>query len=247
MRMKLPNGNFASNDTENASVFQPHFTSVFNNTQKVDENIKDKLVNHLTIYELSDPPTYAEFNSAIFKMKNNKASGVDKLAIEAIKALPPWLRINTHRFIVEFWKGKDIEQLHQNILACVPKNGDLSDPNRWRGICLVELVYKILATIMNSRLHRILKMRGSEFQAGSTPGKGCADAVFSLKTALHIRRAHGLPTWALFIDLVKSYDTVNHQLMWDILYSFGVPTTMINVLKRIRLKLTIESQDSRVY
>ena len=37
----------------------------------------------------------------------------------------------------------------------LPKKGDLSDTNNWRGICLLEVSYKILGNILLARLNDI--------------------------------------------------------------------------------------------
>jgi hypothetical protein len=49
------------------------------------------------------------------------------------------------------------------------------------------------------------------------PDKGCADATFTLKTALQTLREHDQESWVLFVDLVKAYDTVNREMLWKIL------------------------------
>ena len=41
---------------------------------------------------------------------------------------------------------------------------------------------------------------------------------------------HGLKTYAPFIDLVKAFNSVNHELIYNILMKFGVPNSMINVI-----------------
>ena len=41
--------------------------------------------------------------------------------------------------------------------------------------------------------------------------------TFTLKTILHTRRNHGLSTHVAFIDLIKAYDTANHNLLIHIL------------------------------
>ena len=43
-------------------------------------------------------------------------------------------------------------------------------------------------------------------------GVECLDGLYTLRSALATRRHHNQPTWALFVDLVKSFDsTVNHD------------------------------------
>jgi hypothetical protein len=42
-----------------------------------------------------------------------------------------------------------------------------------------------------------------------------------------------LPTWALFVDLVKAFDTIDRELMFQILSKFGIPESMIYVIRRL--------------
>eukprot|EP00957_Ditylum_brightwellii_P076723 5831565-Ditylum_brightwellii.AAC.1 len=42
----------------------------------------------------------------------------------------------------------DIEAWRTGNLSPVPKPGDLSDPNKWRPVCLLKTLYKILASIL---------------------------------------------------------------------------------------------------
>jgi hypothetical protein len=72
-----------------------------------------------------------------------------------------------------------------------------------------------------------------ESQYGCVPGKGCADALFSIKTALQMRKQHGKVTWAVFIDLVKAFATADHELIFLILKKYGVPETIISVIAKI--------------
>ena len=38
------------------------------------------------------------------------------------------------------------------VLKLLPKKGDLSNPNNWRGISLLDIVSKIISSIIASRL-----------------------------------------------------------------------------------------------
>ena len=50
-------------------------------------------------------------------------------------------------------------------------------------------------------------------QFGATPKVGCTEAVFSLKTTLQSRREMGIDSHAMFIDLVKEYDSAKHTII----------------------------------
>eukprot|EP00978_Attheya_sp_CCMP212_P021093 scaffold61228_cov46-Attheya_sp.AAC.1 len=71
------------------------------------------------------------------------------------------------------------------------------------------------------------------------PGKGCADALFSMKSAQQIRKQHGVDTWAIFVDLVKAFDTVNHSLVYENLKRYGIPENLIKVIAKMYKDSTV--------
>ena len=115
----------------------------------------------------------------------------------------------------------------------IPKTGDLSNPNKWRGIVLGDIAAKSILSIIAHRLTQHLCTFGMDEQCGSLFGKGCVDATFTLKRALQQLREQGQNAHALFVDLVKAYDSVNRELLWKILKVYGVPEETIIVLKKL--------------
>ena len=104
----------------------------------------------------------------------------------------------------------------------IPKKGNLSDPNNWRGINFV----------ITFRLQHILKIEGTPVQFGASPDTGCPDGSFSLKTLLQIRKEHDMISWVVFVDLIKAFDTINHEMMFKLLSKFGVPDRLLRVIKK---------------
>ena len=66
---------------------------------------------------------------------------------------------------------------------------------------------------MTKRSVQLLDKHGTRFQFGGTPGLGCGDGLFTLKTLLNTRRNHNLASYVGFVDIVKAYDTANHNLL----------------------------------
>ena len=120
----------------------------------------------------------------------------------------------------------------RGLLTILAKKGDLSLPENYRGSVLLEAAYKIVASsILHQRLLPIEEgLSDHEAQCGFRPGRGCSDGVFTVKMALRKRREHGLESWVVFIDLVKAFDRVPRELLWDILLKFGVPPKPIRLL-----------------
>ena len=92
---------------------------------------------------------------------------------------------------------------------------------------------KIFSSILCTRMFLILDRHGVKYQFGSTPGASCQDSNFTIKTLLHLRHNHNLPTWVLFADLVKYFDTSNHQLMDAILGKYGFPPKLRSAIVRM--------------
>ena len=82
---------------------------------------------------------------------------------------------------------------------------------------------KVFSSLIYKRLFKIIKKHGVKYQFGSSPGVGCQDGTVTIKTILHTRHNHNLLSYAEFVDLVKSFDTVNHYMILKILERYGAP------------------------
>ena len=86
--------------------------------------------------------------------------------------------------------------------------------------------------------------------SGFTPGRGTIDSTFATFLGLRKRKEHGLETWALFIDLVKAFDTVPRAALFAILRRFGLPDHFVNIVIRLHdramINIKIGEVDSEV-
>jgi hypothetical protein len=143
-------------------------------------------------------------------------------------------------FVLKFWNGDDdFSEWHEGLGALVPKKGDLHDLNKWCLINLMDVGSKILSCILTQRAYTLLKLHCVETQFGATPLVGCPDGNFSRKTLLHLRHQHNLPSYVAFVDLVKAYDTANHQILVDLLGRYGAPQEFCNIISRLYSDLTV--------
>lgn len=243
MHMRKEDGTCAMSDEDNAEVFGPHFTKVFNrNDAPVDWTILDEISQRPELTHLGEPPTPAELDRALTKLSNNKAPGASLVPPEAVKASTPEIKAALLQCFHEFWAERaNPEEWHTALLKCLWKGkGDLSNPNTWRGICLQDLIARVLSSIVTFRLNEILKTHGIANQFGCQPGVGCIDGLFSIRSALQLRRQFNLPTWALFVDLVKAFDTSNHELLFALLEKYGAPPPLVSVVRRLYENNTLE-------
>ena len=115
----------------------------------------------------------------------------------------------------------------------VPKSGGLFDPNKLCGVTLMDIGAKIFSRILFGRVLNIIKANGVKYQFGYTPGMGCQVGSFTLKTLLHLRHNHNLPSWVSFADLVKSFDTSNQNILIAILVRYGAPPRFCSAIIRM--------------
>jgi hypothetical protein len=90
---------------------------------------------------------------------------------------------------------------------------------------------RYISSIISLRLLKMLKEQGIKEQLGYQLLCGCRNALVIVSSALQLRHKHMLPTWALFVDLVKAFDTIDRELMFQILSKFGIPESMIYLIQ----------------
>ena len=103
--------------------------------------------------------------------------------------------LTTH--IWEFWENEDCnyDTWHKTKLTLLYKSkGNHHDSNSWRGFFLKETSAKIISTILAKRLLKNLERTMSKINQFSHIG--CQEALCTLRSALIIRRQHGLETYA---------------------------------------------------
>jgi hypothetical protein len=140
MAMRLPDGSCASNASENMSVFSPHFHRVYNTHRATNPILLDQVPQRHILWELDNPITWEEFSKAVTKLKNAKAPGLTGVPPEAFKAMSPANLRHVYKHVNDFFLGDaDHEQWHHSKCVPVPKSGNLSDPNKWQGVMLMDI------------------------------------------------------------------------------------------------------------
>ncbi|EJK48921.1 hypothetical protein THAOC_32244 [Thalassiosira oceanica] len=235
MSMKMENGELLSSDEEHIRVFGPHFNQVLNNKKDIDFTVLEHIEPRETMFELDEPLTRDEFEQVVNKLKAGKASGLNGVPPEAFKAMDEELRTLVFGYCVRYWEGEDFRGWQMSQCVPVPKSGDLSNPNKWRGVILMGVMSKIfISSILNGRIFnmKIIQKHGNRFQFGGTPKVGCADGLFTIKTLLNMRRNNDQDTYVAFVDLVKAFDTADHQLLIKILEKYGAPFNLASKARR---------------
>ena len=167
MSLKDGEGNKAKTDAENGDILRPHLTTLYNvhaNSLRYDPSVLDSLPQGDLMAELDDPPTLKEAESALKAMHNGKAAGLNGLPIEVYKVI--WFSSEEGaKVLLEilsvFWESETVPvEWIKAKLCLLPKKGDLSDPNNWRGIMLLDCFAKWVGSILGNRLKAVFEKIG---------------------------------------------------------------------------------------
>ena len=113
---------------------------------------------------------------------NARSPGLNDVPPDAFKALSNQnidILLNLYK---AYWKGNiDFEEWHEGRVVPVPKIGNLGDPNKWRGVTLMNMGSKIFSSILCTPLFKIIKLHEVKYQFGSTPGVGCQYGSYKRK------------------------------------------------------------------
>ena len=91
-------------------------------------------------------------------MTNEKSPGLNGVPLNAFKYMSEENLRHHFNFITEFWKDKvNFGEWKEGQVVPVPNSGDLSDPNKWRGVNLMDIGSKVFSSLICKRLFKIIK------------------------------------------------------------------------------------------
>ena len=126
------------------------------------------------------------------------------------------------------------------LVVPIPKKGDLSQCDNWRGISLLDIGGKVFAKVIQQRLQCVAERVLPDTQCGFRSGRGCADMIFCARQLIEKAREHNCKLFVLFVDLKKAYGSVPRDALWRVLEKHGVPSSMPSVVRSLHSGMVVE-------
>ena len=104
------------------------------------------------------------------------------------------------------------------------------DPANYRGIVLTSIVGKLFERVLLARLRRWVKAVGALPSLQAVPDGTTTDHLATLTELLALRKARGVPTWIMTVDIVKAYPSTCRLLLWDRLRRLGLQGALLRLL-----------------
>ena len=166
-------------------------------------------------------------------MKSGRAGGIDRVTADMLKADKKYGPKILTTIFEEIWNSEVTPtDWKMGLITKLPKKGDLSDCNNWRGITLLSLTSKIFSRIIHLRLLEAIRGIRPE-QAGFLPGRSCPEHIFALRQIFEQCNEWNTGVYANFIDFEKAFDSIHRESLWQILRHYGIPRKIVNIIKML--------------
>lgn len=178
------------------------------------------------------PPSRGEIIKAVKELKNGKSPGIDNIPPEVLKANPEATADILHRLLKQIWEEEAVPtEWKRGLLVKIPKKGDLTVCNNWRGITLLSVPSKVLTRIVLNRIKGVIESKLRREQAGFRKDCACVDMINTLRIILEQSNEFQSPLYLTFVDFEKAFDSISRKSMWTALKEFGLPQKVINIIK----------------
>jgi hypothetical protein len=115
--------------------------------------------------------------------------------------------------ILQQWQDADVVTLYKH-------KGDQTDPGNYRGIFLLDLAGKVLASVINRRLKRLIETSISDVECGFRENRSTSQLI-------------QVKAYAVFIDFAKAFDSPHRATIWECLELSGCPPDLLAVIMAI--------------
>ena len=180
-----------------------------------------------------EAPTEEEIIEAIARLKNGKAPGVSGIRAEDLKRWAEEHKVNESpplRIVVDivqtaYSTGQIPQALNVAILVLLKKPCG----NEYRGIGLLETIWKLISSIMDRRMKEAVEFDDSVH--GFRQQRGTGTAILRNKLSMQTAFAKHVTLKQLYLDMKKAYDTLDRSRTLLILEGYGVGPNTLRIIR----------------
>ena len=131
------------------------------------------------------------------------------------------------------WHQREVPQRWRDAgIKVLLKKKDRAECGNYRGISLVAHAGKVLIKIVATRLSAYYEARNllPEGQCAFRPHRSTTDMMFAIRRLQELGRKARVPLFLCFINLQKTFASVDRTLIWQVFARFGTSPQMIEVI-----------------
>jgi len=168
--------------------------------------------------------TLVELLQTLKKLQKNKVANLDSMKAEFILDVGELLHVplltTFNYFLVEGF----LEALSTGVVHTLFKGGDAFEFDNYSGIKVGPILAKLFVMILDKRLSKWAKQHGlrAKGQVGFRKDYHTTNQLFILRTLIEQNKAKKQPVYCCFVDFKKRFDTVPHEVLWQMLAGLEV-------------------------
>ena len=185
--------------------------------------------------------TIKDLSDSINDLKLDKASGLDNIKNEFIKAAPHSVQAIILDFINLMLRTTLApKQWCLDLIVPIHKDGDKDNPDNYRGLCIMNTLLKLVCTMMSKRLQKFLTEEKviSPEQIGFKPKSRTSDHILTIKALVnkYVCDQKNSKLYTCFVDFKKAFDSVPQLLLYEQLNKKNINGKFLSLLKNIYRK-----------
>jgi hypothetical protein len=187
----------------------------YSNDESLSVNHHSFVFNEITAFEV---------HKTIQSMKNSNSKTADLISINLLKKISLFISdALCYIFNLSVYLGIFPDALKIADVIPLHKKNSKFDPNNYRPISLLPTFSKIFEKIMKTRFISFLDKNNffSKNQFGFRNGKNTEEALLKFCSEINTGLDKKLYCAALYIDISKAFDTVNHSILLKKFYKIG--------------------------
>jgi exonuclease III len=185
---------------------------------------------NVTPFAVNDEiPNEEEIYTAIKHLRLRRAPGPSRICTEDLRFWHDnnplaWSKLITLIQLI-FREGQYATDMTRGILCLLPK-----PDGTFRGISLLDVVYKICSVIIHTRLSNAIEFHDGIH--GFRRHRGTCTAILEAKLQMQLAANSSCPLFQVFIDLKKAYDSVDRERVLHILCGYGVGPRLCTLIQQ---------------
>ena len=194
----------------------------------------------MVVSQAFDRPLNFRFQGdAIFHLKGVKDGGVREEDATPTEAEGHWGRL-VELVQTAFRDGELAEEATWQAVVLIPKG-----KKDYRGIGLVEVMWKVVAVILYRRLTSSITFH--DVLHGFRTGRGTGTAILEAKLLQQLAAMREEVLYVIFLDLTKAYDALDRSRCLDILEGYGIGPGARKLLSNYWRRLTMAARAGGYY
>ena len=198
-------------------------------SRRCPEEDKESLVTPVSIKELRD---------IVKELKKQSSPGPLGLSNTLLKFLFPHISHLLVQAGNDLLFGEDDIEIpkwlyHRIVLFVLKPGKNVTDPDSYRGLSMLENIYKMYSKLIALRMASPLRYIQSPQQFGFTKDKGCLEASRSVIDAIRAANLEGLPMIVLSTDFYKAFDSIALDHVESCLKFYEFPDSFTTAFMRL--------------